>query len=819
MSAPEHLCLHCGTPVPPTAANASFCCAGCEFVYDMLHEQGFDKFYDLRGGQSLSPVAPQALRERDYEWLTNMVTEAENTCEPCKPAQLELAVQGLSCVGCVWLIEKVFQQSQGAVRIEIHAPRGELHLEWMRGVFDVVEFARQLQRFGYLVGRVNEEAQASSLSPITRRMGLCGAFAMNAMAFSLPAYLGMSPDFMFAAWFDIIAAASATLALIVGGSYFAGRSYQALRHGVLHIDTPITLGIGVAWIGSMIGWASGEAGLKYFDFVAIFIFLMLAGRLLQQAAVERNRRRLLQSASVPETVRRVGKEGKREEALLIDIRVGDTLILKQGEVCPVTSHLHTSSASLSLEWINGESEAAQRTEGQAVPSGALNIGSGSIEVIAQESWKESLLQRLLKGKESSHEVSPFVAGLLRWYLAVVVVIGIAGGVTWLATGHGLAKALQVMISVFVVSCPCALGVTAPFADDLAAAWMQRLGVFVRSNFLWQRLARVRKVVFDKTGTLTLENPVLTNPEALSALNESQRAALRVLVGSNLHPVSRSLFDSLGPVKHELKVEDGAVEEVIGQGLRFTDAAGDVYALGRPGWRGGEQSETGADADTEFSLNGNVLTAFCFEDALRPETVAAFDLLRTKHLGLHLLSGDRRAKVAHTAEVLGLEKGNWQAEMTPDEKAHWVAGLNEQDTLYIGDGANDSLALEAALCAGSPVTGRNFLEHKADFYFLGNSLRFVPALLDVAIRRRTAVRCVFGFALLYNLCAVMLSLAGHMSPLLAAILMPLSSIVTLGIARMIFGRQGDLTPVSKGGLEQRLTPSGQLVRGQTHAVPV
>lgn len=803
-------CLHCGTPVPPTMGDPRFCCAGCAFVYDMLHEQGLDKFYELRGQQALAPVSPQSLRERDYDWLTAMATEAEAACEPCSPAQLDLAIQGLSCVGCVWLIEKVFQQTPGAVRIEIHAQRGEVHLEWMRGVFDPVGFARQLQRFGYLLGRVSENARDGGLSPLTRRMGLCGAFALNAMAFSLPGYLGMSPDFMFASWFDLIAAASATLALIVGGSYFAGRSFNALRHGVLHIDTPITLGIGVAWIGSMIGWVGGEAGLKYFDFVAIFVFLMLAGRLMQQAAVERNRRRLLQGASVPETVRRRNEGGGTEEVPLASIRRGDHLLLKQGEVCPVTSQLHSLSASLSLEWINGESEAAARTEGQAVPSGALNIGSGNIEAIAQETWSESLLQRLLKGKGFSHEVSPFVAGLLRWYLAVVVVIGVAGGVVWFATGHPLAKALQVMISVFVVSCPCALGVAAPFTDDLAAAWMQRLGVFVRSNFLWQRLARVRKIVFDKTGTLTLENPVLINPEALEPLNNADRAALRRLVGSNLHPVSRSLFDALGPLKTTAPAEDTEVEEVIGQGLRFTTSGGQRYALGRPGWRGGAAASPSTEGDAEFSRDGQVLAAFRFEDALRPETLTAFDSLRERHLELHLLSGDRRAKVEATAAMLGIGEGKWQAQMTPDEKARRVAELNDRDTLYIGDGANDSLALEAALCGGSPVTGRNFLEHKADFYFLGSSLRFVPSLLDVALRRRTAVRLVFGFALVYNLCAVLLSLGGHMSPLLAAVLMPLSSVVTLGIARMAFGSQTALIG-SRMTTGQGTAGSGQSLR--------
>lgn len=805
------ICLHCGTPVPAQAMDSRFCCAGCAYVYELLHTQGLDQFYDLRGAQSLPPVPAQAMRERDYEWLSRLGRESESQATSGQAATLQLAVQGLSCMGCVWLMEKLFQSLPGAVRLDVHVPRGELHLEWQPGVFPLLEFAHQLQQFGYLVGRA-EEAQASSVqsSAFSRRVGLCGAFAMNAMAFCLPSYLGMKSDFLFAAWFDIIAACSATLALLVGGTYFAERSWQALRHGVLHIDTPITLGILAAWLGSMVGWLGDIPSLKYFDFVAIFIFLMLAGRWMQQSAVERNRRRLLQSTAVPADIECCGEDGRVKRAPLSAIAPGQTLLIRSGEVCPVSAVLQSDSASLSLEWINGESKASPRRAGQAIPSGALNIGTRTMEVEAREAWSASLLNRLSNSRESGADAAVLFASLLRGYLAMVVLLGIAGALVWWYNGQGMARALQVMISVFVVSCPCALGVAAPFADELAASWMERLGVFVRSHSIWQRLVRIRKVVFDKTGTLTLENPVLRDPEALLTLDHEARRALHRLVSSNLHPVSRSLFDALGPVKAEHS-DSGDVEEVIGQGLKFTDHEGHLWALGRPGWLSAKNDQTG---DAIFSKDDAVLAAFQFTDALRPETCAAFETLRREHFELHLLSGDRREKVAGIARTLEIPQDCWESEMTPEEKSARVRALNREDTLYIGDGANDSLALEAALCGGSPVTGRNFLEHKADFYFLGNSLRFTATLLEVAKLRQRAVRRVFAFALTYNLGAVALSLAGHMSPLLAAILMPLSSIVTMGMVKWTFQRH-----LARGREPQDELESTQALHGQPDAIPL
>jgi len=774
MNAPECSCLHCGTPVPPDRAR--FCCAGCEHVFKLLTEGGLDNFYRLRGDATLAPVPPQALRERDWRWLEELAARAEEQPGESTSAQLDLAVQGLSCLGCVWLIESVFKALSGAQRIEIQPARGLMRVTWHRGSFVIADFARRVQQFGYLLGKAGAEP-AGEVFSLGRRTGVCAAFALNAMAFSLPAYLGMERTFLFASWFDLIAACSATLALLVGGSYFAQRSFAALRRGVLHIDTPITLGIAAAWLGSIAGWLGAVEGLKYFDFVAIFVFLMLAGRWLQQSAVERNRRRLLQSTTVPETVTTRDRDGNEKSAPLGRVARGDVLLIRPGEAFPVACTLNSPHAMISLEWINGESDAARRSEGQRIPSGALNIGTNAVEAACLETWDASLLHQLARTTAAAGS-APVSTGLLSAYLAAVVVIGLAGFAFWLAGGAGAGQALQIMISVFVVSCPCALGVAAPFADDTAATAMERLGVFVRSPGIWQKLARVRTIVFDKTGTLTMENPQLINPEALDALGARDKAGLRVLVGASLHPVSRSLFEALGAMPAQSCTP---VEEVIGHGVRFTDDHGIEWALGRPDWR--SQNAGAADADTLFTRDDVELAAFRFREALRPQTVDAFHALRRKHFTLHLLSGDRPEKVARTARSLHIPPTHWRAEMTPAEKAARVAGLDPRHTLYLGDGANDSLAFAEALCTGSPVTGRNFLEHKADFYFLGNSLRFVPNLLVAARRRRRAVRRVFAFALAYNIGTIVIALTGHMSPLLAAVLMPLSSLATLGVVRL------------------------------------
>ena len=323
----------------------------------------------------------------------------------------------------------------------------------------------------------------------------------------------------------------------------------------------------------------------------------------------------------------------------------------------------------------------------------------------------------------------------------------------------------------------------PLAEELASSRAEKIGVFVRTLGLWKKLTRLRRVVFDKTGTLTLENPVLENPEVLTQLDPTALQALRTLVAGNLHPVSRSLFDALGPGEC---TPNQHVSEVIGQGLQFVDSQGKKWSLGR---------SSGADAS--FLCDDVPLIGFRFRDELRSESVNEVHELQQKNLAIHILSGDRESKVAHIAAQLNLDTEHWCAGMTPESKAAWVTQHNHDDTLYIGDGANDSLAFDAALCAGSPVSGRSFLEQKADFFFLGHSLRFVRELLNIAQLHRRATRRVFTFSLAYNIGTVLVGLSGHLNPLAAAILMPLSSVATLSLVALTFGRsKRELMPLAQ-----------------------
>jgi Cu2+-exporting ATPase len=257
------------------------------------------------------------------------------------------------------------------------------------------------------------------------------------------------------------------------------------------------------------------------------------------------------------------------------------------------------------------------------------------------------------------------------YLVGIFLVATATGLAWWFSSHDAVRTWSVVTAVLVVSCPCAIGLAFPLADELATVALRRGGVFVREADLWPRLGRIRKIIFDKTGTLTLETPVLRNPAALVALTPPARAALFALVRDNPHPVSQSLYENLLSAGLPDAGADGIINEDPGFGVSLQGAAG-RWSLGRPGWRGGTvPAIVTEDHDTEFAHDGMVLARFRFADTARVGARAEIDALRSLGFEVFILSGDRRAKVAEMAGALGLPPQNALGECTAQEKADWL----------------------------------------------------------------------------------------------------------------------------------------------------
>jgi len=781
------VCEHCGTPL--AASQAKFCCAGCEYVHNLIGQAGWGRYYTLRP-TVIPPVAPSILQPVDFSWLRARQADAE-TRAINGVAELSVQIQGLYCVACVWLVDQIFVRQPGALRIEVDAPRGRARVAWEPKVADLSLLANELHRFGYQLGPVDTAQPLQSSRALTGRLGVCGALALNNMLFTLPGYLGLARDSEWTGLFTVITAACATLSLIIGGGYFMGRAWRGLRLGVLDLDLPIALGVTGAYLGSLVGWLLGRHELVYFDFVSLFMFLMLVGRWTQEAAIERNRHRLLSLNPVPSTVR--GAESPGKPIALESLQPGDRFMIGPGELLPVAARVLNHEATLGLAWITGEPEPRGLPIGRLAPAGAINAGQADLKFEAQEGWESSLLARLLKACTDGRPRATGLERTLKIYLTTVLIISITGGAFWLWAGQPITAA-RVVLSLLVVSCPCVLGLALPMAHEFAVARLRRAGVFVRETHLWSRLARVRTIVFDKTGTLTLEHPVLQNKVTLTLLTPASRRILFQLVENSLHPFSRGLREAL--MSHPDALAPGfgelVVHETPGLGL-YLEIGSATWSLGRAGWRPGyaglseanSAEPTRAAPRVEFRCDGRLLAGFDFAESLRPGAAEEVAALLAAGYDLHILSGDREENVLALADKLNLPLNQAHGGMSPDDKAAWVLAHHPERVLMLGDGANDALAFRHAAVRGTPVADRVVLSQVADFFLTGQTLDGVRQLLTVGRVRQRAARAAITYALIYNSSVATICLMGKMNPLLAAILMPASSLLSLALVSSFF----------------------------------
>ena len=749
-------CLHCHQPC---AAMEQFCCAGCERVHAILSGQGLERFYEL--ATSVARPAPPT-EKRDLAWLEPLEQRIQST----PIARLTLEVQGVHCSACVWVIETLFHRQPGGLRCTVNPTRGSIDLTVRTG-FDLSAWARQLEELGYLVGPASErDTQDRDLSV---RMGICLALAANTMMLSLALYFGLDSGPLHGLARQVVFALS-TAAMVVGGSWFVRSAVSGLRHRVLHLDVPIALGVTLAYAGSVWAFFAEDDRGAYFDSVTVFIALMLVGRWLQRRVVAKNRSELLSATGTEGLfVRRV--EGQQSKLVpCATVRAGDRLLFAPGDLAPVDVELD-EGARFRLDWVSGESEPRQFSHGSVAPAGAFLASSRSIAGRATTGFAESDLHSLLTPPPQSMTSTRFWAVLSKAYvIAVVALAGLALVLWW----GDLAAAVRAATAVLVVTCPCAFGLAVPLAYEIVQSRARRNGIYLRSNTVLDRALAVRRVVFDKTGTLTVGRPALSNPGTLSGLNPFEVGILYNLASRSNHPKSIAVADAITDAELQ---HDFTAYECLSNGIQAA-VDGRLYRLGRPEWASPTAKDVGED-QLVFSVAGEPRACFTTEETLRPGADA--DLRNLQHDGLEvsILSGDVQSRVDDIATRLGITSERAIGNQTAHQKEEWLKGRRaELDTLFVGDGVNDTLAADHALVSATPAIDRPFLPARCDFYFVHSGLAPIRILLQDARKLRRVVNANLGIALTYNAGAVTLALLGFVEPWLAAVLMPASSVTTL-----------------------------------------
>ena len=783
-AAEQGVCLHCGNELGRFWApqDGPFCCRGCRAVYEMIHQESLERFYDLK---PVTTVPAPSLRPESHDWVDQILSGRDTAAGSL---HLNLDIQGVHCAACVWLIGELFKRYEAGIQIRINPAVGKVELVWDPKRGDLKEFLNEIEKFGYRLGPTRKGDRRQSRA-LLMRMAIAISMAMNVMMFSLSYYFGLAPVdgnlYHFFGWLSLVLA---SVAMIAGAGVFFRGAFQGLRRGILHLDVPISLGMGLAYAGSVWGFLTGGPEHAYFDSLTVFIALMLVGRWAQEHILERNRNSLLDSSGAENlTVKRL-ENGTPRATAATEVKLNDELWIAPGDLLPVAGVLMRRSTEVSLDWITGESDRVAFQPGDTVPAGAFNVSEHGFTVTAAEDFADSRLQDLLSTTTlADEEFRPlWWHRISSWYVTVVLLAAGAGFFSWLTVDSTVA--LKVAIAVLVVTCPCALGLATPLAEELVHGALRRSGIFLRKQSFPEKALAVRKILLDKTGTVTLGGLILDDDgrAALGELEPRARAVLRHLTARSNHPVSTSVAAALAPLPaepEELRPAGAAAEdisEIPGAGLEMILPDG-TWRLGRPDFATPEAPD--AAGRTLFRRDEEVLAAFTLREEFKADAAGEVAALTAAGYEVYLLSGDSQDKVDAAARALDLPTERAQGDLTPEAKAARVRALDARDTLMVGDGLNDSPSFEAALCAATPAVDRPVLPGKADFFFLGDGIVAISRSLAAAHQLRRVVRDNLVLAVAYNVAAVALCLAGWVTPVVAAIIMPVSSVTVVSLTAL------------------------------------
>ncbi|MGL5116459.1 MAG: heavy metal translocating P-type ATPase [Beijerinckiaceae bacterium] len=693
---------------------------------------------------------------------------------------MELAVEGMRCAGCMASIERTLRALPGVSAARCNLSSARLSVAWRRGQTTPEAIVAAITGLGFrahpFVARDVETIAAREESRLLRRLGVAAFASMNIMMLSVAVWSGNVTDISPEArdFFHWVSALIALPTAAYSGQPFFASAMRALRARQVNMDVPITLGIVLALAMSVV--ETLHHGIHvYFDGAVTLIFFLLIGRVLDQSMRRKTRAVAGNLAALKaETAVKFVSDTEVLEVPIAAISVGDMVLARPGERISVDGEVIAGRSEIDQSLITGETDHAPVAEGAMVYAGTLNL-TGTLRIRVSQAAEGTLLDevnRLLENAVASRAGHVHLADrAARLYAPLVHAAALLTFLGWIAAGLAWQQALVIAITVLIITCPCALGLAVPAVQVVAAGALFRRSVLLNEGDALERLAEVDTVVFDKTGTLTMPEPGVANLSEVG-LSELQLAGRLAL--SSRHPLARALATASGAT--------GPLDatEEPGLGVRAVVDGQELW-LGRPSYCGAEVEAAKTalrypDASLLAFRRGDAITVFAIRQRLRQDARAVVDDLRKAGYRVEILSGDRELAVASVADELGIS--DYTGGLKPQDKIARLETLKAAGhrTLMVGDGLNDAPALAGAHVSLSPVSAVQLAQAAADAVFLGEKLAPVFAALRIARRAKRLMVQNLQLAVIYNVIAVPIAVAGLATPLVAALAMSGSSLI-------------------------------------------
>ncbi len=814
---PDAVCYHCGLPASGASActgeiagtSRSFCCSGCKEVCHVIYESGLDGFYAKLSVQENTlappPDAPSDLDQYDMEEVQR---EFVNKL-PDGGRAAHLLVEGIHCAACVWLIEKALGNLPGVTRAEVNLARQRLQLEWQPQQVVLSAILRRLVALGYAAVPFDPETAEGQLKRRNRRllfrMGFAAFGAMNMMWISIALYAGAFSgiDAEYKQFFHWVSFAIATPVLFYSGGPFLVSAWRGLMVRHLTMDLPIAIGALSTYSYSLWRTLQGN-GEVYFDTVATFLFVILVGRYLEAMA-----RRNAASASLhlmelqPRTALLLDESGQEKRIGVRKLAIGDCVLVRPGDKIPADGCVIEGDSHVNEAMLTGESQPVHKSLQSRVSAGTVN-GEGVLKVRVEQAGGDTALARIIRLVEiaqgSKARVQRLADRIVPWFVAVTLLLATVTFAFWIRSDFD--TALLAATAVLIITCPCALGLSTPMSIVVSTGAAARMGVLIRNGEALEDLSRVTHVVFDKTGTLTEGNLRVSRIQVCDPmLNEAQLLGLAGALERNFtHPLAQAIVK---------EAEERGLGFAAAEKLQASNGLGVVgHVAGKQLWLGNArwmaQAGLTIPDDVQHSLQvtstamgvavmlgdkDRVLGVIHLEDRLREGARELLDRLRGQGMGITLLTGDTNRAAHHLQAQLGAMR--IVAELLPEDKAREIEILQRQGekVLMVGDGVNDAPALARADVSIAMESGTDVSMECSDVVLMGSDLRKLPYAIEIGRQALRTIRQNLTLSLAYNVILIPVAMAAWVTPVLAAVAMPISSLLVIGNAILIRHRMG------------------------------
>ncbi len=702
-------------------------------------------------------------------------------------SRLDLAIDGITCAACLDDIETAMKRLPGVILARLNLTSHRLAVTFDSARIDSGALTGALEAIGYRAypfeQRKVEADEAARFSLLLKCLGVAVFAAMNIMLLSISVWSGeaesMTPETR--DFFHLLSALIALPAAAYAGQPFYTSAWTALRQGRLNMDVPITIGVFLA-LALSVYETQHHAPHAYFDSAIMLLTFLLAGRAMDQAMRRKTRAAAGNLAALKgENALRFESGGTEEKLVLVPVAAlaaGDRVLVRAGERIPADGEIEQGASALDESAITGETTSKKVGVGDMAYAGSINA-EGALTLRVTAAGHAALIDeaaRLIEAASAARSRYMRLSDRVsRLYAPAVHLTALATGLVWWAVGASAHDALVTAISVLIITCPCALALAVPTVQAMASGAFFRAGLFLNDATGLEKLGEIDTIVFDKTGTLTLPEPRVANAHEIAP--DLLVLAAR-LARSSRHPLALALARSVGA---SAPLPDAS--ETAGQGVAAPLDDGEVR-LGSAAFCGVEGGLGLDEASSIFVRRGERWAKMLIRQTLRPDAAEVIAALRKKKFKIFILSGDRPQAVEPIAAYLGVT--DWRGGQKPADKIAFIESLKAQGArvLMVGDGLNDAPALAAAYASLSPIDAVHLTQTQADAVFLGERLTPVAAALEIARRARALMRQNLTFAIGYNIVAVPVAMAGHASPLFAALAMSGSSIlVTINALRL------------------------------------